>query len=108
MLMLLQISQIFHQIAFLFSTQNQIDSLNICYLSRLQLRITSSHYDKSSRMLFRQTMNSLTAFFICHFSDRTGINYTNISLLTFTYGTDSYFLKHFSNGRSFRKVQFTA
>ena len=108
MLMLLQISQIFHQIAFLFCSQNQIDSLNICYLSRLQLRITSSHYDKSSRMLFCQTMNSLTAFFICHFSDRTGINYTNISLLTFTYGTDSYFLKHFSNGRSFRKVQFTA
>ena len=108
MLVFLQIAQIFHQVAFLFGPQYKIYSFNVCYLSRLQLSIASRYHNKGPRMFFRQTMDSLSAFLIRHFSHRTSINHTDVRLFALTSRTHTCLLQYFSNSGSFCKIQFAA
>ena len=95
--MLLEVAQILKQFSFLFRSQHYVHSIYLCHITGLQLRITSGHYHKSTRVLFYQTMNRLPAFLIRHLRHRTGIYHTDISFLSFTRSPNSYLTQNFTN-----------
>ena len=95
--MLMKVAQILKQVSFLLGTQHYIYSFYLCHVTGFQLCIAAGHYHKSSGMLLYQTVNSLTAFLICHLRHRTGIYHTDICFFPFTCSPDSCLPQDFSD-----------
>ena len=74
-----------YQVCFFVSTQYQVNTLYIYNLFWAQLSITPCDNNKSIRMISNQPMNCLTALMVSDICHRASVNYTDVSLLVFTY-----------------------
>ena len=104
--MLLQAAQVPEEVFFLLGSQHDVHTFYLRHRLRFQLGIATGHHDKRTRMLFDQSVDSLTTLLVRHFGHRTSIHHTNIRFLALARRTYARFPQNFTDSRGFREVQF--
>ena len=97
-----------NEMRLLITAQHQVDTLNLTYFFGLELSVATGDHHKGFRVLAHQAPNGLTAFPVGHLRYRARVDETDISLLASLHRAHAHFLKHLTESRRLREVQFAA